>query len=78
MIEKRLLDLREDRDLKQKDIAKALNIPARTYGNYELGTRAVPLDILVEIAEFYNTSADYLLGRTNVKEPYPRADEGKL
>ena len=72
MIETRLLDLRESRDLKQKEIAKALKIPTRTYGNYELGTRSIPLDILVDIAKFYNTSTDYILKITNKKDAYPR------
>ncbi len=72
MVETRLIDLRESRDLKQKDIAEALNIPARTYGNYEAGTRAIPFDILIEISKFYNTSTDYILKVTNKKEPYPK------
>jgi len=72
VIETRLLDLRESRDLKQKEIAKALKIPTRTYGNYELGTRSIPLDILVDIAKFYNTSTDYILKITNKKDAYPR------
>lgn len=72
MIKTRLLDLRESRNLKQKDIADALNIPTRTYGNYESGTRAIPLDVLIEIAKFYNTSTDYVLRVTNKKEVYPR------
>ena len=72
MIETRLLDLRESRNLKQKDIAEVLNIPTRTYCGYELGRRTVPLDILIEIAKFYNTSTDYILKVTNKKEAYPR------
>lgn len=72
MIQTRIRDLREDKDLKQKDIAKALNIPAHTYGNYELGVRAVPLEILLDIAKFHNTSTDYILKLTDVKDPYPR------
>lgn len=71
MIKTRLIDLRESRNLKQKDVAQALNIPARTYGNYEMGTRSIPLDILIEIAKFYNTSTDYILKITNKKESYP-------
>ena len=72
MTETRLIDLRESRDLKQKDVALALNIPVRTYGNYEMGTRSLPLDILIEIADFYNTSTDYILKITNRKEAYPK------
>ena len=70
MIDTRLIDLRESRDLKQKDVAKALNIPARTYYNYEAGLRSIPLDILVDVAKFYNTSTDYILKVTNRKEAY--------
>ena len=73
MIETRLIDLRESLDLKQKDVAKALKIPAHTYGNYENGIRGIPLDILIGLAKFYNTSTDYILKVTNKKEPYPRA-----
>ncbi|WP_250228228.1 helix-turn-helix domain-containing protein [Anaeropeptidivorans aminofermentans] len=71
MIRTRLIHLRESRNLKQKDAAEALNIPTRTYGNYEMGTRSIPLDILIEIAKFYNTSTDYISKITNKKEAYP-------
>lgn len=72
MFVKRLRDLREDSDLRQKDVADALNIPAHTYGNYELGIRNVPMEILVDLARFYDTSVDYLIGLTDEKRPYPR------
>lgn len=72
MIVKRLRDLREDRDLKQKDVANVLNIPTHTYSNYESGIRSVPLEILIDLASFHNTSVDYLLGITDIKEPYLR------
>lgn len=72
MLSRRLRDLREDRDLRQEDIAAALGIPTRTYGNYEMGVRNVPLDILAELAWFYGVSVDYLLGLTEVRKPYPR------
>lgn len=68
----RLKDLREDRELKQKDIAKILNIAERTYSGYETESRWIPKEILIELSKFYNTSIDYILGITNVKEPYPR------
>jgi len=68
----RLKDLREDRDLKQKDIAKILNIAERTYSGYETESRWLPKDILIQIANFYNTSTDYILGITNEIKPYPR------
>ena len=68
----RLKDLREDKDLLQKDIAKILNVAERTYSGYETGSRNVPNEILISIAKFYNTSTDYILGLTNEKKPYPR------
>lgn len=66
----RVKDLREDHDLKQKELAKILGISQRTYSHYENGTRKIPLDILVALADYYHCSADYLLGRTNKKESY--------
>lgn len=68
----RLKDLREDKDLLQKDIAKILNIAERTYSGYETGSRNVPNEILINLAKFYNTSTDYILKITNEKKPYPR------
>ncbi len=61
-------DLREDHDLKQEDLAKILNISQRTYSHYENGTRKIPLDIIVALADYYYCSVDYLLGRTKKKE----------
>ncbi len=65
---KHVRDLREDHDLKQDDLAKILNISQRTYSHYENGTRKIPLDVLVALADYYNCSVDYLLGRTKKKE----------
>lgn len=69
---KRLKDLRQDKDLYQKDIAKILNTTQQVYSEYELGIRLLPIDKLDILATFYNTSTDYILGRTNIKEPYER------
>lgn len=69
---KRLKDLREDKDKYQEDIAKILNITRQQYGLYEIGKRTLPLDCLDKLADYYNTSTDYILGRTNIKEPYQR------
>ena len=66
----RIRDLREDRDLTQKQIAELLHIKQNTYSQYENGHRQIPVDILIKLAQFYNTSVDYLLGRTNEKRPY--------
>ena len=60
----RIKDLREDFDLKQKELADVLGISQRTYSHYENGTRKIPLDILVTLADYYNCSTDYLLSRT--------------
>lgn len=61
----RLRDLREDKDLKQTDIAKLLNIQQTVYSRYERGFQTIPLEHLLFLADFYNVSTDYILGRTN-------------
>lgn len=68
----RLKDLREDRDLKQEEIAKMLNISQTNYSKYELGKINIPISSLKKLAKYYNTSLDYLLGLTNEIKPYPR------
>ncbi len=68
----RLRDLREDRDLTQKQIAEYLHIRQNTYSQYENGHRALPVEVLVELAVFFGTSTDYLLGLTDEEKPYPR------
>ena len=69
---KRIRELREDKDLLQKDIAKYLHCSQVAYSRYELGTRDVPTDVLIALAKFHNTSTDYLLGITDQKSPYPK------
>lgn len=69
----RLKDLREDHDLLQKEIADYLNISQVTYSYYESGKRMIPFELLIKLAEYYHTSVDYILDRTNQKEPYPKA-----
>jgi len=64
----RIRNLREDLDLKQKDLADILGISQRAYSHYENGTRKIPLDILSALADYYNCSTDYLLGRTKKKD----------
>ncbi len=68
----RLKEIREDRDLLQKDVAQALKIKQQQYSEYEIGKRMIPINYLSELALFYNTSTDYLLGLTNERKPYPR------
>lgn len=67
----RIRDLREDLDLSQAQIAKALNCSQQAYSNYELGQRDIPTAVLIRLAEFHRTSIDYLLGRTDEPAPYP-------
>ena len=69
----RIRALREDADLKQKELAAMLNLHQTTYLDYELGRLNVPTPVLIQLARFYGTSVDYILGLTNVREPYPRA-----
>jgi len=73
MNQNRLRDLREDKDLKQKDLAEYLQIHQTTYSDYELGHANVPVEALHKLADFNGVSIDYLLGRTKVKLPYPKA-----
>ena len=69
MIFIRLKNLREDHDLSQSDIAEYLNISQRTYSYYETGGRDIPIQILIKLADYYKTSIDYLVNRTNTKWP---------
>lgn len=69
---KRIKDLREDKDLYQKQIAELLTITRQQYGLYETGKREIPVDLLIKLADIYSTSVDYIIGRTNEKTPYPR------
>ena len=62
MVYKRIRDLREDRDLTQKELAKALNCSQQVYSNYELGQRDIPTDILIKLSDFYEVSVDFMLG----------------
>ena len=64
--------LREDRDLSQKDLANYLKVHQTTYSDYELGRLNIPITALLALAEFYDTSVDYLLDFTDEKSPYPR------
>lgn len=66
---KRIRDLREDRDMSQKQIAQMLGMSQTGYSKYETGENDIPTAVLIKLADFYNTSVDYLLGRTD-KEIY--------
>ena len=67
----RIRDLREDNNLSQVKIAKLLDMSQTGYSKYETGENDIPTAILIALARFHHTSVDYLLGLTNVREPYP-------
>lgn len=71
----RLRDLREDRDMSQTAMAKLLKCSQQTYSHYESHTTEIPLESLIFLAEYYDTSTDYLLGITDQIKPYPRSNE---
>lgn len=66
-------EIREDRDLLQRDVAKLLCIPTRTYSSYETEDRGLPLDILKKLAVIYNTSSDYIIYLTDERRAYPKS-----
>ena len=68
----RIRDLREDADLKQKQVADYLDCDQSLYSKYEREERDIPLTLIVKLAAFYTTSVDYLVGLTDVREPYPK------
>ncbi len=68
----RLRELREDADLSQQELAEILHVHQTTYSDYELGRLNVPIHILIQLAQYFHTSVDYLLELTDQREPYPR------
>jgi len=71
----RLKDLRNDKDLTQTEVGEVLGIPQTVYSRYERGSQPLPLHHLMALADYYGTSTDYILGRTDVKQPYPESEE---
>ena len=67
-----LRDLREDHDLRQKDVADLLGISQTVYSRYERGYQTIPVAYLLTLADYYKVSVDYLLDLTDQKTPYPR------
>ena len=65
----RIQDLRIDADLSQKKIGEILHISQRSYSHYETGSRNIPIEMLIRLADYYDTTIDYLVGRTDNKEP---------
>lgn len=72
----RIRNLREDRDLTQKQMGEILNCSQRIYSNYECGDVDIPTQILIKLAKFHKTSIDYLLELTDDKHPHPRKKDG--
>ena len=70
---KRLRDLREDRNLSQRQVAEILRMSQPGSSKYETGENDVPTQVLLKLADFYETSVDYILGRTNTAAPYEDA-----
>lgn len=71
-IYERIRNLREDADLKQRELGEILNCSQRVYSNYERGDLDIPTEILIKLADYYNTSVDYILGLTDEIKPYKR------
>ncbi len=67
---KRIRDMREDKDLTQKQMAEYLKIHQTTYSDYEIGNLNIPVEVLIKLAKFYDTSIDYLVGITDNSKPY--------
>lgn len=61
----RLRNLREDHDMSQREVAEYLGMKQPQYNRYERGMRDIPSDVLIRLAQLYNTTTDYILGRTN-------------
>lgn len=70
----RIRDMRIDRGLTQKEVAKVINVKQNTYSQYEIGVLNYPLDVVIKLAEFYGTSVDYLVGLTDDPIPYERRE----
>ena len=77
LLYQRIRNLRQGRGLTQADIAKVLNVRQNTYSQYEIGAIKYPLDVLIKLAQFYETSIDYLLELTDCPTPYPRTGKYK-
>lgn len=69
----RIKEIREDNDYKQIDIVNLLKVTQAQYCRYEIGVNTIPIEKLVMLANFYNTSVDYLIGLTDERKPYPKS-----
>ena len=77
-METRLKNLREDHDLTQKQLSEFLNVSQVAYSYYELNRRNIPIEILDKLADYYDTSIDYLVYKTNMSTPYPKKNKTKI
>ena len=68
----RIKDLREDRDITQKEIAEYLHVKQNTYSQYENGQRQLPIECLIALARYYHVSTDYILGLTDEENRNPK------
>ncbi|AFS78273.1 transcriptional regulator, HTH-type [Gottschalkia acidurici 9a] len=75
LIFERIRNLREDKDMTQKEMAEILNCSQRIYSNYERGEVDIPTHILIKLSTFYKVSVDYLLNLTDEVKPYKRRDK---
>jgi transcriptional regulator with XRE-family HTH domain len=78
MFFQRLEDLRVDNDKTQQEIASLLTCKREVYRRYEKGTNEIPVWAVLKLATFYGTSVDYILGITDIKEPYPKAERDEM
>lgn len=69
----RLKEIREDKDLTQKEVAEIIHVSQQQYNKYELGINSIPIEKLNKLANYYHTSTDYLLYRTDERKPYPKS-----
>ncbi len=68
----RIKELREEEGLKQTELANMLSIKQNTYSQYETGAREISIDVLIKLSKIYGVSTDYILGLTDIQEPYPQ------
>ena len=73
----RIQDLRTDADLSQRELSEILHISQRSYSHYETGSRNIPIEMLIRLANYYDTSIDYLVGRTDRKKMIKERDPRK-
>ena len=69
----RLREIREDKDLRQQDVADYLGIKQQQYSEYEIGSVLISIEKISQLADFYGVSVDYLIGRTDIRKPYPKS-----